>query len=204
VKEGIVMKIGVLSLQGAVAEHMRGIEQSGAEALEIKRVEQLDEIHGLIIPGGESTTIGHLMRLYGFIDAIQLFSEQGKPVFGTCAGLIVIAKEIEGQDVRHLQLMDITVRRNAFGRQVASFEVHLDISGIEEPVKGVFIRAPLISSVGLNVEVLATHNQEIVAAREGHLLVTSFHPELTDDFKIHQYFVAMVKETQGRTIQHQV
>jgi 5'-phosphate synthase pdxT subunit len=194
------MNIGVLSLQGAVAEHLRGIERSGANAIEIKRVEQLEEIDGLIIPGGESTTIGHLMRLYGFIEAIRLFSERGKPVFGTCAGLIVIAKEIVGQPNSHLQLMDIVVKRNAFGRQVDSFEVELDVKGIERAVKGVFIRAPLIVSVGPNVDVLAVHHGEIVAAREGHLLTTSFHPELTDDYRIHEYFVNMVKESVGQAI----
>jgi 5'-phosphate synthase pdxT subunit len=194
------MKIGVLSLQGAVAEHIRGIEQAGVAAIEIKRVEQLDEIDGLIIPGGESTTIGHLMRVYGFIEAIQSFSKLGKPVFGTCAGLIVVAKDIEGKDHSHLGLMDISVRRNAFGRQVDSFEVEIDVAGIELPVKGVFIRAPLIKSVGANVEILATFNNEIVAAREKHLLATSFHPELTDDYQIHQYFVNMVKAAKSQAV----
>jgi 5'-phosphate synthase pdxT subunit len=194
------MKIGVLSLQGAVAEHIRGIEQAGVAAIEIKRVEQLDEIDGLIIPGGESTTIGHLMRVYGFIEAIQCFSKLGKPVFGTCAGLIVVAKDIEGKDHSHLGLMDISVRRNAFGRQVDSFEVEIDVAGIELPVKGVFIRAPLIKSVGANVEILATFNNEIVAAREKHLLATSFHPELTDDYQIHQYFVNMVKAAKSQAV----
>jgi 5'-phosphate synthase pdxT subunit len=199
-----MMKIGVLSLQGAVSEHMYGIEQAGAIAIEIKRVEQLQEIDGIIIPGGESTTIGHLMRLYGFIDALRDFSAQGKPVFGTCAGLIVIAGEIEGQAQAHLQLMDIIVRRNAFGRQVDSFEVDLTFKGIEQPVKGVFIRAPLISDVGQDVEVLSIHQDQIVAARQGHLLVTSFHPELTDDFQLHSYFVKMVEATKGKPIQQQV
>lgn len=199
-----MMKIGVLSLQGAVSEHMHGIEQAGAQAVEIKRVEQLQEIDGIIIPGGESTTIGHLMRLYGFVEALRDFSAQGKPVFGTCAGLIVIAGEIEGQEQKHLQLMDIIVRRNAFGRQVDSFEVDLTFKGIDQSVKGVFIRAPLISSVGPDVEVLAIHHEQIVAARQGNLLVTSFHPELTDDFQLHNYFVKMVEEMRGKSIQHHV
>ncbi|CAM3115949.1 pyridoxal 5'-phosphate synthase glutaminase subunit PdxT [Paenibacillus sediminis] len=190
------MKIGVLALQGAVAEHIRSIEQTGVEGVAIKKVEQLGDIQGLIIPGGESTTIGKLMRKYGFIDAIRQFSAQGKPIFGTCAGLIVLAKHIEGQEDAHLELMDITVKRNAFGRQRESFETDLKVKGIEEPVRAVFIRAPLIVSVGEGVEVLSTYNNEIVTAREGHLLVSSFHPELTDDYSVHQYFVEMVKESE--------
>lgn len=189
------MKIGVLSLQGAVAEHMRGIERAGAQAVEIKKVEQLEAVDGLIIPGGESTTIGRLMRIYGFIDAIRAFSAAGKPLFGTCAGLIVLAKDIQGQNHAHLGLMDIEVRRNAFGRQVDSFEVELNVKGIDGFVRGVFIRAPLIHAVHPEVDVLAVYNGNIVAARQRHLLVTSFHPELTDDYQIHRYFVDMVKQS---------
>ncbi|WP_431085597.1 pyridoxal 5'-phosphate synthase glutaminase subunit PdxT [Paenibacillus sp. 8b26] len=188
------MKIGVLSLQGAVAEHIRSVELAGAEGVAVKKTEQLNELSGLIIPGGESTTIGKLMRKYDFIDAIRQFSDQGKPVFGTCAGLIVLAKTVQGQEEAHLGLMDITVSRNAFGRQRESFETDLDIKGIEEPVRAVFIRAPLIQSVGTGVDVLSKYNGEIVAARQGHLLASSFHPELTDDYRLHQYFVDMVRE----------
>lgn len=187
------MKIGVLSLQGAVAEHIRSVERAGAEGIAVKKIEQLDELSGLIIPGGESTTIGKLMRKYDFIEAIRQFSNQGKPVFGTCAGLIVLAKTIQGQEEAHLELMDITVSRNAFGRQRESFETDLNIKGIEEPVRAVFIRAPLIQSVGMGVDVLSEYNGEIVAARQGHLLASSFHPELTDDYRLHQYFVDMVR-----------
>ncbi|ALP36680.1 pyridoxal 5'-phosphate synthase glutaminase subunit PdxT [Paenibacillus sp. 28ISP30-2] len=188
------MKIGVLSLQGAVAEHIRSVELAGAEGVAVKKTEQLNELSGLIIPGGESTTIGKLMRKYDFIDAIRQFSDQGKPIFGTCAGLIVLAKTVQGQEEAHLGLMDITVSRNAFGRQRESFETDLDIKGIEEPVRAVFIRAPLIQSVGTGVDVLSKYNGEIVAARQGHLLASSFHPELTDDYRLHQYFVDMVRE----------
>lgn len=188
------MKIGVLSLQGAVAEHIRSVERAGAEGIAVKKIEQLDELSGLIIPGGESTTIGKLMRKYDFIEAIRQFSNQGKPVFGTCAGLIVLAKTIQGQEEAHLGLMDITVSRNAFGRQRDSFETDLNIKGIEEPVRAVFIRAPLIQSVGTGVDVLSEYNGEIVAYRQGHLLASSFHPELTDDYRLHQYFVDMVRE----------
>ncbi|NOU66845.1 pyridoxal 5'-phosphate synthase glutaminase subunit PdxT [Paenibacillus sp. LMG 31461] len=190
-------KIGVLALQGAVAEHIYGIEKAGAEGVVVKRTEQLAELDGIILPGGESTTIGKLMRTYGFIDALREFSAAGKPVFGTCAGLIVIAKEITGQPEAHLELMDITVARNAFGRQRESFETDLPIKGIDENVRAVFIRAPLIEKVGPDVDVLATYDGQIVAARQGHLLAASFHPELTDDFRLHSYFLDMVKQSQA-------
>ncbi|GGO09849.1 pyridoxal 5'-phosphate synthase glutaminase subunit PdxT [Saccharibacillus kuerlensis] len=189
------LKIGVLALQGAVAEHIRSLEQAGAEGVIVKRAQQLDEIDGLVIPGGESTTIGKLMRQYGFIDRIQAFSEAGKPIFGTCAGLIVLAKRIEGQEEPHLGLMDMTVTRNAFGRQRESFETDLPIKGIDEPVRAVFIRAPLIREIGADVEVLSVYNEEMVTAREGHLLVSSFHPELTDDYRLHEYFADMVRQS---------
>lgn len=190
-------KIGVLALQGAVAEHIRGIEQAGAEGVVVKRTEQLDELDGIILPGGESTTIGKLMRTYGFIEALREFSAAGKPIFGTCAGLIVIAKEITGQPEAHLELMDMTVARNAFGRQRESFETDLPIKGIDESVRAVFIRAPLIEKVGPEVDVLATYNGQIVAAQQGHLLAASFHPELTDDFRLHSYFLDMVNQSQA-------
>lgn len=192
-----MIKIGVLALQGAVAEHIRSIELAGAQGIAIKRTEQLQEIQGIIIPGGESTTIGKLMRTYGFMDALREFSAAGKPIFGTCAGLIVIAKEITGQPEAHLQLMDMTVARNAFGRQRESFETDLPVKGIDENVRAVFIRAPLIEKVGEGVEVLATHQGQIVAAQQGHLLATSFHPELTDDFRMHAYFLDMIKQRQA-------
>ncbi|MGE7828711.1 pyridoxal 5'-phosphate synthase glutaminase subunit PdxT [Paenibacillus sp. NPDC093718] len=187
------MKVGVLALQGAVAEHIRSITLAGAEGVPIKKVEQLHGIDGLIIPGGESTTIGKLMRKYDFMDAIRQFSAQGKPIFGTCAGLIVLAERIQGDEEVHLKLMDITVARNAFGRQRESFETDLPVKGIEETVRAVFIRAPLILEVGAGVEVLSTYKDEIVTARQGHLLAASYHPELTDDYRLHQYFVEMVR-----------
>lgn len=188
------MRVGVLALQGAVAEHIRSLEKTGVEGVTVKHVEQLADLDGLIIPGGESTTIGKLMRKYGFIEAIRDFSGQGKPIFGTCAGLIVMAKEIEGGEEPHLGLMDIKVSRNAFGRQRESFETDLDVKGLEAPLRAVFIRAPLITAVGDGVEVLSTYKDEIVTARQGHLLVSSFHPELTDDFSLHTYFVEMIKQ----------
>lgn len=189
------MKIGVLALQGAVAEHIRSLQLAGAEAVSVKHVDELDGLDGIVIPGGESTTIGKLMRKYDFMDALKQFSAQGKPMFGTCAGLIVLAERIEGQEEAHLALMNMTVCRNAFGRQKESFETDLDIQGVPEPVRAVFIRAPLIESVGEGVDVLSVYNDEIVAARQQHLLACSFHPELTDDYRLHQYFVDMVKES---------
>ncbi len=191
------MRIGVLALQGAVAEHIRSIELAGGEGVAIKRTEQLADIDGLIIPGGESTTIGKLMRKYDFIEAIQSFSKSGKPVFGTCAGLIVLAERLEGAEEPHLQLMNMTVARNAFGRQRESFETDLDVKGIETPLRAVFIRAPLIKEVGENVDVLSTYQGEIVTARQGNLLASSYHPELTDDYRLHSYFIEMARQAAG-------
>lgn len=187
------MKIGVLALQGAVAEHIKMIEAAGGTGVIVKKTEQLAELDGIIIPGGESTAIGKLMREYGFIDAIRSFHSEGKPVFGTCAGLIILADEIVGNESAHLRLMNMKVQRNAFGRQRESFETELAIKGIDEKVRAVFIRAPLIKEVGPEVDVLSTHNGEIVAARQGSLLAASFHPELTDDYRMHEYFLDMVK-----------
>ncbi|SFB60280.1 5'-phosphate synthase pdxT subunit [Cohnella sp. OV330] len=191
------MKIGVLALQGAVAEHIRSIELAGGEGVAVKRTEQLEEIDGLIIPGGESTTIGKLMRKYGFIEAVRGYAAAGKPVFGTCAGLIVLAERLTGDEEPHLQLMDITVARNAFGRQRESFETDLPVKGIESPLRAVFIRAPLITEVGPNVEVLSVYKDEIVTARQGHLLAASYHPELTDDYRLHGLFIDMAREAAG-------
>ncbi len=189
-----MLTIGVLALQGAVAEHLRAIHQLGAKGIEVKKVEQLHDIDGLIIPGGESTTIGKLMHRYQFDVAIKKFSDQGKPIFGTCAGLILMANEITGEKP-HLQLMDITVQRNAFGRQRESFETDLMIEGIEQPIRAVFIRAPIIKHIGTDVEVLGTFHEEVIAARQKHLLVSSFHPELANDDQFHKFFIDMVKKT---------
>ncbi|AMG64568.1 MULTISPECIES: pyridoxal 5'-phosphate synthase glutaminase subunit PdxT [Staphylococcus] len=184
------MKIGVLALQGAVREHIRHIELSGHEGIAIKRVEQLEEIDGLILPGGESTTLRRLMDLYGFKEKLQ---QSDLPMFGTCAGLIVLAKHVEGE-TGYLKKLDITVERNSFGRQVDSFESELDIKGIAEDIEGVFIRAPHIASVEDGVEVLSTVGDKIVAVKQGNYLGVSFHPELTDDYRVTQYFIEhMVK-----------
>lgn len=192
-----MIRIGVLALQGAVAEHLHMIGKAGGQGVAVKRTEQLQDVQGLIIPGGESTTIGKLMRDFGFIDEIRRFAATGKPVFGTCAGMIVLAKTIAEQEEAHLQLMDIHVARNAFGRQRESFEANLAVQGIQHRVRAVFIRAPLILSTGPNVEVLSLYRDRIVAARQGNLLACSFHPELTDDESMHVYLLGMAAEAAG-------
>ncbi|WP_096156138.1 MULTISPECIES: pyridoxal 5'-phosphate synthase glutaminase subunit PdxT [Bacillus] len=195
-----MLKIGVLGLQGAVREHVRSIEAAGAEAHVIKKVEQLLEMDGLIIPGGESTTMRRLIDKYSFMDSLKQFAAEGKPMFGTCAGLILIAKQIVGYGEPHIGVMDVVVERNSFGRQVDSFEAELSIAGVGEDFIGVFIRAPHIVEVGEEVEVLCKHNGRIVAARQGQFLGCSFHPELTDDHRITEYFVKMVEESKLKTI----
>lgn len=186
------MKIGVLALQGAVREHIRHIELSGHEGIAVKKTEQLDDIDGLIIPGGESTTLRRLMDLYGFKEKLQ---ESDLPMFGTCAGLIVLANDVEGES-GYLKKLDITVERNSFGRQVDSFESELDIKGIAEDIEGVFIRAPHISKVNNNVEVLSQVGDKIVAVKQDKYLGVSFHPELTDDYRVTEYFInEMVSKT---------
>lgn len=189
-----MVKIGVLGLQGAVREHVQSIEQCGAEAVVIKQKDQLAEVDGLILPGGESTTMRRLIDKYDFMDSLKNFASSGKPMFGTCAGLILLANDIIGYDEPHIGVMNVKVERNSFGRQRESFEAELDIAGVAEDFIAVFIRGPHIVQAGENVEVLAKHNERIVAAREGNILGCSFHPELTDDHRMTAYFVNMVKE----------
>lgn len=179
------MKIGVLALQGAVREHIRHIELSGHEGVAVKRVEQLEDIAGLILPGGESTTLRRLMDLYGFKEALQ---QSDVPMFGTCAGLIVLAKDVEGES-GYLKKLDITVERNSFGRQVDSFESELNIKGVAEDIEGVFIRAPHIAQVEKGVDILSRVGDKIVAVKQGKYLGVSFHPELTDDYRVTEYFI---------------
>ncbi len=193
-----MVKIGVLGLQGAVREHIRAIEASGAEAFVIKWPEELKEMDGLIIPGGESTTMRKLIDKYHFMPELKQFAADGKPMFGTCAGLILLANRVVGYNQPHIGVMDVTVERNSFGRQRESFEADLDIHGLAEQFTAVFIRAPHIVEVGENVEVLAKHNGRIVAAREGQFLGCSFHPELTDDHRFTNYFVQMVVESKEK------
>ncbi|MEI2405940.1 pyridoxal 5'-phosphate synthase glutaminase subunit PdxT [Niallia taxi] len=188
------VKVGVLGLQGAVREHIRALEASGAEAVIVKNKEQLVDVDGLIIPGGESTTIRRLIDKYEFMESLREFAASGKPMFGTCAGLILLAKSIEGYKEPHIGVMDIQVERNSFGRQKESFEANIDIVGIADQFPAVFIRAPHIVSAGENVEILAKHNGRIVVAKEGQFLGCSFHPELTDETRFTEYFIKMIKE----------
>jgi pyridoxal 5'-phosphate synthase pdxT subunit len=192
-----MVKIGVLALQGAVREHIKSVEECGAEAIAIKTTEQLQKVDGLILPGGESTAMRRLIDKYDFMDALKEFARAGKPMFGTCAGLILLAKNLVGYDP-HIGVLDVTVERNSFGRQVDSFEADLSINGVAENFPAVFIRAPHIVEAGPEVEILAKHNDRIVAAREGQFLGCSFHPELTEDHRFTAYFVEMVKEAKAK------
>ncbi|MCY8933745.1 pyridoxal 5'-phosphate synthase glutaminase subunit PdxT [Bacillus atrophaeus] len=189
-----MLTIGVLGLQGAVREHIHSIEACGAAGLVVKRPEQLNEVDGLILPGGESTTMRRLIDTYHFMEPLREFAAQGKPLFGTCAGLIILAKEIQGSDNAHLGVLNVKVERNSFGRQVDSFEADLTIEGLAEPFTGVFIRAPHILEAGEDVEVLSEHGGRIVAAKQDNLLGCSFHPELTDDHRVTELFVQMVEK----------
>jgi 5'-phosphate synthase pdxT subunit len=176
------VRIGVLALQGNFREHAAMLRRLGAEAVEVRKPEQLEGLDGLVVPGGESTTFVRLMRLYGLEDAIRAFQQ---PVLGTCAGLIVLDRD-------HLGLVDVEIARNAYGRQVSSFEADLDLAGEDEPLRGVFIRAPRVTAAGDGVEVLAKLDGEPVLLRQGRFLVATFHPELTDDTRVHELFLDLV------------
>jgi pyridoxal 5'-phosphate synthase pdxT subunit len=180
------LRIGVLALQGAFREHARVLERLGAEVVEVRLPHELEGLDGLVLPGGESTTIMRLAQIYGLDDAIREYRE---PIFGTCAGMIVLDRE-------HLGLADVVVDRNAYGRQVQSFEADVELAGEERPLHGVFIRAPRIRDTGADVEVLGELDGEPVLVREGRLLLASFHPELTDDPRVHELFLDMVREEQ--------
>ncbi|WP_026090379.1 pyridoxal 5'-phosphate synthase glutaminase subunit PdxT [Salinicoccus carnicancri] len=190
------MNVGILALQGAVREHADLVEACGHEAVPIKRVEELKYIDGLILPGGESTTMRRLMDRYGFTEALRRSS---LPMFGTCAGLILLAADVTDRSGGHLGKLDITVARNSFGRQVDSFEAQLDVKGIDEKAEAVFIRAPHIVSVGSGVDILSETGGKIVAVRSEHHLGISFHPELTDSTVFHQYFIDMVESHAAET-----
>jgi len=185
------VRVGVLALQGAFREHILDLEAQGASVVAVRLPGQLDGLNGLVIPGGESTAIAKLMVSYGFYEAIRGRHAEGMAVWGTCAGAILMATDIADArpDQEPLGLMEAVVRRNAYGRQVDSFEADLDIAHIDAPFPGVFIRAPLIERVGEKAEILACHNGRIVAVRQGDLLATTFHPELTGDPRIHRYFL---------------
>jgi len=191
------MTIGVLALQGAFIEHRKALERLGVDTREVRLPEHLEGLSGLIIPGGESTTIGKLAVTYGLIGPIRERAAAGWPVWGTCAGMILLARDIGGLAQPLIGLMDVVIRRNAFGRQVDSFETWLDVPelGEDAPFRAVFIRAPVIERVGPEVRVLARLSDgAIVAARQGNLLATAFHPELTDDLRFHRYFLRMTEE----------
>lgn len=185
------MKVGVLSLQGAVEEHLEMIKRCNLEAIKVKTVGDLKKIDRLIIPGGESTAIGKLAKIYDLDREIIKKGREGMPIFGTCAGMILLASKVMGIEQIRFNLIDIVVERNAFGRQVDSFEVDLKIEGFSgKPFKAVFIRAPYIKKVGKEVKVLAEFEGKMVMARQKNILVSSFHPELTKDLRVHQYFLS--------------
>ena len=193
--------IGVLALQGDVREHLVALESSGAHGVTVRRPAELTQVDGLIIPGGESTTMSNLLGVFDLLDPLRARLVEGMPAYGSCAGMILLASEIldTRPDARHLDSLDITVRRNAFGRQVDSFETDLDVIDIAGgPVRAVFIRAPWVERVGEHVEVLAAvpHGPaagRVVAVRQNHVLATSFHPEVTGDDRVHRLFVDMVR-----------
>lgn len=196
------MKIGVLALQGDFIEHEKMLQRLGVEAVEVRLPQDLEGCAGVIIPGGESTTIGKLAAQYHLLEPLRAMARSGKPLWGTCAGLIFMAKNVQ-RDQPLLGLMDVTVQRNAFGRQVDSFEANISIKGVDggQLFHAIFIRAPLIEAVGDGVDVLARVEKDdqevIVAARQGNLLVTSFHPELSNDDRFHRYFVKMAESITG-------
>lgn len=194
------MIIGVLAVQGGVAEHERTLDELGVEHRQVRRVAHLEGLDGIILPGGESTTISKLLELGGLLEPLKDAIRGGLPAYGTCAGMILLSSEIldTRADAQCLSGLDITVRRNAFGRQVDSFEAALDFAGIVDPVPAVFIRAPWVERVGEGVDVLATVPNgpaagAIVAVRSGNVMATSFHPEVSGDTRVHEYFVDMVR-----------
>ncbi|MCX2752536.1 MULTISPECIES: pyridoxal 5'-phosphate synthase glutaminase subunit PdxT [unclassified Gordonia (in: high G+C Gram-positive bacteria)] len=203
--EGNRPRIGVLALQGDVREHVFALEAAGADAVAVRRPAELDEVDGIVIPGGESTTMSKLLGIFDLFDPLVDKLSDGLPAYGSCAGMIMLASTIldTRPDARHLDALDVTVRRNAFGRQVESFETDLEFTGITDaegaaPMRAVFIRAPWVESVAPEVEVLARVPDgpaagRIVAVRQGNVLATSFHPEVTGDRRVHEYFVEMVR-----------
>ncbi len=188
------MKIGVLSLQGAISEHIDMFKACGVEAVRVKKPADISQLDGLVIPGGESTTICRLINILGLSEPIKELKERGKPLFGTCAGMVLLGKEIKdtpGQDL--LGLMDTTIVRNGFGRQRESFEVEFSVSEVDgDNFRGVFIRAPFIDRAGEGVKVLAEYKDKIIAAQQDNVLAVAFHPELSEDLRFHQYFLSMV------------
>ena len=189
------MRIGVLALQGDFDLHAKALARCGVQAIEVRKPEQLADVDGLIIPGGESTTLLKLMNAWDFVPALEAFHGAGRPIFGTCAGLILLAKDVERPAQLSLGFIDLTAERNAYGRQRESFETELaaDLGQGRQPIRAVFIRAPRIRRLGPGVRCLAERDGECVMAREGTVLVAAFHPELTDDLSVHRYFLEMLK-----------
>ncbi|MBS9372536.1 pyridoxal 5'-phosphate synthase glutaminase subunit PdxT [Rhodococcus sp. B50] len=198
--------IGVLALQGDVREHRSALEAAGARTIAVRRERELDEIDGLVLPGGESTTVSRLLRVFDLLEPLRARLKAGLPAYGSCAGMILLASRVldTTDDAEHLDALDIVVRRNAFGRQVASFETNLPMTGLDDgPVRAVFIRAPWVEEVGSGVEVLATVPDgpamgRVVAVRQGAVIATSFHPEITGDHRVHRLFVETVRSTTQR------
>ncbi|MBS1721338.1 MAG: pyridoxal 5'-phosphate synthase glutaminase subunit PdxT [Armatimonadetes bacterium] len=185
-------QIGVLAVQGDFEKHLEAFVRAGVAPSDLREVrvqEDLDAVDRLVIPGGESTTVGLLLQRFGLGEAIQARAQDGMPIWGTCMGMIMLANRVEGRDQWTLGLLDITVKRNAFGAQVHSFEDAVEVKGLDEPVMGVFIRAPIVTAYGSGVDVLSTYEDKVVAVRQGHLLGTSFHPELTTDTRLHEWFL---------------
>ena len=190
------MKIGVLGLQGDFREHERALESAGATPVVVRTSEELAGVDALVMPGGESTTIGKLLDRFGLLEPLRERALDGMPLYGTCAGLILMAKEIEGpQDAPHrLGVLDVAARRNAYGRQVDSFETDLDVAGLDTPYRAVFIRAPVVERAGEGVEVMASVDGKPVLVRQGRMLASTFHPEMTGDNRVHVMFVGMVRQ----------
>ena len=187
-------KVGVLAYQGDVREHLAALAAVGADPVEVRTLADLETVDGLVVPGGESTVIGKLADRYGLLEPLRRRVAAGLPTFGTCAGLIFLAREVEGPPQHLLGVLDVRVRRNAFGRQVASFEAEVDVKGVDGgPVSGAFIRAPWVAEAGPEVEVLAEVDGKVVAVRQGNLLATAFHPELSGEVRLHRWLVDLVR-----------
>jgi 5'-phosphate synthase pdxT subunit len=184
-------RVGVIAIQGDFDKHIHAVERCGAEAVEVRTPEDLDGVDRVIVPGGESTTVGMLMHRFGLGEALKERASQGMPIWGTCMGMILMARAVEGRSQYTLDLLDVAIERNAFGAQVHSFEDEVRIKGLSKPVTAVFIRAPVVTSLGPEVELLAEYKGRIVAVRQGNRIGTSFHPELTEDTRLHEWFLAL-------------
>jgi 5'-phosphate synthase pdxT subunit len=192
-------KIGVLALQGDFSKHLNAIAAAGACGVEVRESSDIEKVDGIIIPGGESTTVGKLLDRYRMIEPLKQFAASGKPVYGTCAGGILLAKHIEKYNQVKLDILDITIVRNAYGRQIESFEADIPAPLLgQTPLRGVFIRAPVITRVGEGVQVIARFDGNPVFVRQGSVIVTTFHPELTDDLRVHRFFLSLAREDARR------